>query len=90
MSEICCCFSDNSLLPLSESFMQTSDMGKPDLRTQIVQRIAKARPGMVWTPVDFLDLGSRGAVDKVLQRLVKGTTRGASIAASMTGPPSTA
>src|SRR3546814_15198150 len=28
-------------------------------------------PGSVWTPSDFLDLGSREAVDKALQRLAK-------------------
>ncbi len=39
-----------------------------DLRTQIADQI-RARPGAVWTPIDFLDLGSRAAVDKVLQRL---------------------
>jgi hypothetical protein len=42
-----------------------------DLKTQIMKRIAAARPRAVWTPVDFLDLGTRDAVDKVLQRLVK-------------------
>lgn len=41
----------------------------PDLKTQIAARIA-AMPGGVWTPVDFLDLGRRAAVDKALQRLV--------------------
>ena len=40
----------------------------PDLKTQIAQRI-QATPDAVWTPVDFLDLGSREAVDKTLQRL---------------------
>jgi hypothetical protein len=39
-----------------------------DLKTQITDRI-RARPEAVWTPVDFLDLGSRAAVDKTLQRL---------------------
>ena len=42
-----------------------------DLRPQIMQRVATAKPNAVWTPVDFLDLGARDAVDKVLQRLVK-------------------
>lgn len=42
-----------------------------DLKTQIMKRIATAKPRAVWTPVDFLDLGTRDAVDKVLQRLVK-------------------
>jgi hypothetical protein len=39
-----------------------------DLKTQIAGRIG-ATPDAVWTPVDFLDLGSREAVDKALQRL---------------------
>jgi len=40
----------------------------PDLKTQIADRI-QASPEAVWTAVDFLDLGSREAVDKALQRL---------------------
>jgi len=39
-----------------------------DLATQIDRRVA-AQPVTVWTPVDFLDLGPRAAVDKSLQRL---------------------
>ena len=39
-----------------------------DVGTGIDNRIA-AHPGTVWTPVDFLDLGPRAAVDKSLQRL---------------------
>jgi Family of unknown function (DUF6088) len=39
-----------------------------DLRTAILNRIA-AQPASVWTPVDFLDLGSREAVDQALHRL---------------------
>jgi predicted ABC-type ATPase len=42
-----------------------------DLRKAVAARITKAPPAQVWTPVDFLDLGSRAAVDKVLQRLVQ-------------------
>src|SRR5262249_6472048 len=42
-----------------------------DLSKQILARIS-AKKGMVWTPVDFLDLGPRAAVDKALQRLVRG------------------
>lgn len=41
-----------------------------DLKAQIDARIA-AQPGQVWTPVDFLDLGPRAAVDKALQRLTR-------------------
>ena len=40
-----------------------------DLRRRIQDRIA-ARADQVWTPVDFLDLAPRAAVDKALQRLV--------------------
>ncbi|MBF0563041.1 MAG: hypothetical protein HQL37_13710 [Alphaproteobacteria bacterium] len=43
-----------------------------DLKTQIAARI-QAAPDDVWTPVDFLDLGSREAVDKTLQRLTLAT-----------------
>ncbi len=39
-----------------------------DLGTRIDSRVA-AQPGTVWTPVDFLDVGPRAAVDKSLQRL---------------------
>jgi hypothetical protein len=39
-----------------------------DLKAQIAGRI-RATPEAVWAPVDFLDLGSREAVDKTLQRL---------------------
>lgn len=39
-----------------------------DLRSSILKRI-KVQPSAVWTPVDFLDLGPRAAVDKALQRL---------------------
>lgn len=41
-----------------------------DLKPQILDRIA-TMPGAVWTPVDFLALGPRAAIDKTLQRLVK-------------------
>jgi len=39
-----------------------------DLSAQILSRISDQQGG-VWTPVDFLDLGPRAAVDKALQRL---------------------
>jgi hypothetical protein len=39
-----------------------------DLEANIDRRVS-AQPGDVWTPVDFVDLGSRAAVDKSLQRL---------------------
>ncbi len=41
-----------------------------NLRNRILDRI-KAQPDKVWTPVDFLDLGPRAAVDKALQRLAR-------------------
>lgn len=40
-----------------------------DLRTAILDRISAQSSTGVWTPVDFLDLGSREAVDQVLHRL---------------------
>jgi hypothetical protein len=43
-----------------------------DLKPQILERVS-ATPSAVWTPIDFLDLGARAAVDKALQRLVKGS-----------------
>jgi len=44
-------------------------MVNSDVKTRILHRLgAKADLG-VWTPVDFLDMGKRDAVDKVLQRL---------------------
>ena len=39
-----------------------------DIGTRIDKRVA-AQPGTVWTPIDFLDLGPRAAIDKSLQRL---------------------
>lgn len=41
-----------------------------DLKRQIFDRISQHPHSSVWTPVDFLDLGPRDAVDKALQRLV--------------------
>jgi hypothetical protein len=40
-----------------------------DLKRQILDRVNAHGAGRVWTPVDFLDLGPRAAVDKALQRL---------------------
>ena len=45
------------------------DRPPPDLKQLIADRVAAAAAD-VWTPGDFLDLGSRDAVDKALQRLV--------------------
>ena len=40
-----------------------------DLKTAILARIDSGAQRGVWTPQDFLDLGTRDAVDKTLQRL---------------------
>lgn len=42
----------------------------PDLKQLVADRIAAGPQTRVWTPVDFLDLGRRDAVDKALQRMV--------------------
>lgn len=47
---------------------------QPDLSQAMDARLAAAPPRHVWTPSDFLDLGSRDAVDKALQRRVKQAT----------------
>jgi len=39
-----------------------------DLKSQVLRRTA-GDPDRVWTPSDFVDLGGRAAIDKVLQRL---------------------
>lgn len=44
-------------------------MGNSDVRTRILHRLGTKADLGVWTPVDFLDVGKRDAVDKVLQRL---------------------
>lgn len=43
----------------------------PDLKTAVLKRIRADAPRKVWTPSDFIDLASRDAVDKALQRLTK-------------------
>ncbi len=42
----------------------------PDLKSRLLARIHKGGLRTVWTPADFLDLATRDAVDKALQRLV--------------------
>lgn len=42
-----------------------------DLRARILERI-DSTPDWVWTPADFVDIASRTAIDKALQRLVAG------------------
>ena len=43
----------------------------PDLKTAMLDRIRGDAPRKVWTPSDFVDLASRDAIDKALQRLTK-------------------
>ncbi len=43
----------------------------PDLKTAMLGRIRADELRKVWTPSDFVDLASRDAVDKTLQRLTK-------------------
>jgi hypothetical protein len=43
-----------------------------DLKQLILDRVGQGPSGRVWTPVDFLDVGSRDGVDKALQRLAQG------------------
>lgn len=43
----------------------------PDLKTGMLARIRADAPRKVWTPSDFVDLASRDAVDKALQRQTK-------------------
>jgi hypothetical protein len=40
-----------------------------DLKTEIQNRMAAEAPFGVWTPTDFLDLGSRDAIDQALSRM---------------------
>lgn len=42
-----------------------------DLKKGVVDRMAAATRSAVWTPQDFLDLGSRDAVDQALHRLAR-------------------
>ena len=42
-----------------------------DLKASILDRMAGDKARTVWTPRDFLDLGSREAVDQALHRLVR-------------------
>lgn len=61
---------------MSEKSIHISDMNKnsPDLKPAILNRIRGAPTRKVWTPSDFVDLASRDAVDKTLQRLTKAKT----------------
>jgi hypothetical protein len=61
---------------LSEKRLQFSDMNSDslDLKKAMLDRIRTDAPRKVWTPTDFVDLASRDAVDKALQRLTKAET----------------
>lgn len=61
---------------MSEKVLQVSDMknNPPDLKAAMLDRIRADAPRKVWTPSDFVDLASRDAVDKALQRLTKAET----------------
>ena len=48
---------------------RTSAGANLDLKRAILDRIRRDKSVQVWTPNDFLDLGTRPAVDKALQRL---------------------
>lgn len=63
---------------MSEIILHISDMSKvtSDTKPNLLARVKRGGQGSVWTARDFLDLGSRDAVDKVLQRLqAAGTLR---------------
>lgn len=42
-----------------------------ELKSHISALIEEAGPGQVWVPTDFAHLGSRDAIDKTLQRMVR-------------------
>jgi hypothetical protein len=42
-----------------------------ELKSRIFAMIDAADPGQVWVPTDFAQLGSRDAIDKTLQRMVR-------------------
>ena len=61
---------------MSEKSVKVSDImsGKKtgqSIDSKVVRRFIKRGSGSVATPVDFLDLGSRAAVDQALSRLVR-------------------
>lgn len=59
-------------LDVSEICLHISDMipaHAASLSAQILRRVTDDQKRRIWTPADFLDLGSRDAVDKALQRL---------------------
>lgn len=50
------------------------NLDSPDLKTAMLARIRADAARKVWMPSDFVDLASRDAVDKVLQRQTKAGT----------------
>ncbi len=46
-------------------------MNARDLPTKMMDQVRTAPPGGVWTAADFVTLGTRDAIDKALQRLVR-------------------
>ena len=46
-----------------------STLRTPESLPSRISKRVEGRPGTVWTPADFADLGDRAAVDKALQRL---------------------
>lgn len=71
LSEVCIHISDESELAASPKNVYKYRT-VADIKKLVADRVAHASQAQVWTPVDFLDLGSRDAVDKALQRLVHG------------------
>lgn len=73
VSDIMLHISDIPNSTLSEIMLHISDMNTSSisLKEQILARIESDATITVWTPSDFLDLGSRDVVDKTLQRLVR-------------------
>ena len=53
------------------SDMARKPTGTSDDVAATIMRRVKRKPGQVWTPIDFVDLGNREVVDKNLQRLTK-------------------
>lgn len=71
VSEICSKFRTR-ICPKNVAYFGQMDIStQKSLPDRIIERISNA-PGKVWTPSDFADIGSRDAVDKALQRMVKG------------------
>ena len=42
-----------------------------ELKTRIAALLEASKPGQVWVPTDFSQLGKRDAIDKTLQRMVQ-------------------